>query len=69
MRLVNPIGKEKIATIADFIITPYGGCACSSGAGLNATAAIELKPPFVTCACQCSHGSANQTANNDLGHH
>ncbi len=70
MKLVMPLGRDEVALGADFDITPYYGCACSNENGKWLTekyARQEGDKHPCHCYCQCSYGSENDAANNQLG--
>lgn len=70
MKLVMPLGRDKMVSAADFDAEPRFGCACSSVNGTWLTDSVRINStdplPF-NCMCQCSYGSANYTANYELG--
>ena len=69
MKVVMPLGREKVTSDANFDVMPYGGCACSydneSEEWLTAVARYRDDPS--TCQCQCSYGTTNKSANLSLG--
>lgn len=64
MRLINPVGKNKMATVADYGATARGGCACSN---VNGTWLTDMvRDDCGCCHCYCSYGDANLQANEQL---
>lgn len=73
MKLVLPLGKNKMVSAADFDVEPRFGCACSKEHDkIWLTNRVRVVPgpgvplPF-DCKCQCSYGDENQVANYELG--
>ncbi len=71
MKLVLPVGRDKMVTAAEFDAESRYGCACSfddqDNKWLTEDYARSSIPPGWTCGCQCSHGSENNAANFELG--
>ena len=72
MKLILPLGKEKMVSAADFDIEPHYGCACSNVNNEYLTDRARIKPeqgvPFPSnCMCLCAYGNENQVANYELG--
>lgn len=68
MKLVMPVGRNKIASSADFDVTPYSGCACSNVDGTWLTEGMRKNGgPGKPCQCLCAYGSDNRAANFSLG--
>jgi len=70
MRLVNPLGKEKMATVVDFngIGDEPMGCACSFYNGQWLTMVARVGHLEIgNCKCQCSYGNENGIANLQIG--
>ncbi len=71
MKLVLPVGRDKMVTAAEFDVEPRFGCACSyvNGHYLTDDNARIFPPglyPF-DCQCSCSFGDANEVANQERG--
>lgn len=72
MKLVLPLGKNKMVSAADFDVEPRFGCACSNKDGRWLTSEARIIPDIDTplpfnCCCQCSYGESNRIANHELG--
>ena len=71
MKLVLPVGRDKMVTAAEFNVEPRFGCACSyvNGHYLTDDNARIFPPgpyPF-NCQCDCSFGQDNKVANYGKG--
>lgn len=72
MKLVLPLGGDKMVTAAEFNggAEPQFGCACSNVNGRFLTAEKRVLPPGpypFDCQCKCAYGSENEAANYELG--
>ncbi len=69
MQRIDPLGRDvvKADTGANYDVTPYYGCYCSSDQETNSTKALQAIKPG-DCMCQCSYGEANFSANYSAGY-
>ncbi len=69
MKLVLPVGRDKMVTAAEFDAESRYGCACSSVNGKYETDDKARNSPVLwNCQCSCHYGEENNAANWEIGY-
>lgn len=69
MKIVFPVGRNKVATAAEFSVEPKYGCACSSVDHQWVTDKEARQGPVMwNCNCYCHYGEENDAANWEIGY-